>query len=37
IGRTAWLGQRLEPGPARDLVVRYDVRRGGAPLHRETA
>nr|WP_322088096.1 type VI secretion system baseplate subunit TssG [Burkholderia sp. BCC1999] len=37
IGRTAWLGQRLEPGPARDLVVRYDVRRGGTPLHRETA
>ncbi|KVH60318.1 type VI secretion system baseplate subunit TssG [Burkholderia cepacia] len=37
IGRTAWLGQRLEPGPARDLVVRYDVRRGGVPLHRETA
>ncbi|MBE2969171.1 type VI secretion system baseplate subunit TssG [Burkholderia cepacia] len=37
IGRTAWLGQRLEPGPARDLVVRYDVRRAGAPLHRETA
>lgn len=41
IGRTAWLGQRLEPGPARDLVVRYDVRRGGTPragatLHRET-
>ncbi|NTX29209.1 type VI secretion system baseplate subunit TssG [Burkholderia pyrrocinia] len=42
IGRTAWLGQRLEPGPARDLVVRYDVRRGdtpraGAAFHRETA
>ncbi|AOK19612.1 type VI secretion protein [Burkholderia cepacia] len=37
IGRTAWLGQRLEPGPARDLVVRYDVRRAGASLHRETA
>ncbi|WP_175685706.1 type VI secretion system baseplate subunit TssG [Burkholderia anthina] len=37
IGRTAWLGQRLEPGPARDLVVRYDVRRDGTALHRETA
>ncbi|WP_322082373.1 type VI secretion system baseplate subunit TssG [Burkholderia sp. BCC1972] len=37
IGRTAWLGQRLEPGPARDLVVRYDVRRGGTPLRREIA
>ena len=29
IGRTAWLGQRLDPGPARDLVVRYD----GAAAH----
>ncbi|WP_419689423.1 type VI secretion system baseplate subunit TssG [Burkholderia theae] len=37
IGRTAWLGQRLEPGPARDLVVRYDVRGGATALHRETA
>ncbi|MDR0240231.1 MAG: type VI secretion system baseplate subunit TssG [Burkholderia sp.] len=37
IGRTAWLGQRLAPGPARDLVVRYDVRRDGTPLHRATA
>ncbi|VWC91849.1 type VI secretion protein [Burkholderia lata] len=36
VGRTTWLGQRLQPGPARDLVVRYDVRSGGAPLHRET-
>nr|WP_175799182.1 type VI secretion system baseplate subunit TssG [Burkholderia anthina] len=42
LGRTAWLGQRLEAGPARDLVVRYDARRGdlprtGAAPHRETA
>ncbi|WP_063900163.1 type VI secretion system baseplate subunit TssG [Burkholderia pseudomultivorans] len=37
IGRIAWLGQRLEPGPARDLVVRYDVRRGAHAPHRETA
>ncbi|KUZ06990.1 type VI secretion protein [Burkholderia diffusa] len=42
LGRTAWLGQRLDAGPARDLVVRYDARRGdppriGAVTHRETA
>ena len=42
LGRTAWLGQRLDAGPARDLVVRYDARRGdlprtGAAFHRETA
>ncbi|WP_409333749.1 type VI secretion system baseplate subunit TssG [Burkholderia sp. Bp8963] len=41
IGRTAWLGRRLEPGPARDLVVHYDARRdsprAGVDLHRETA
>ncbi|MGU7768712.1 type VI secretion system baseplate subunit TssG [Burkholderia sp. MR1-5-21] len=29
IGRAAWLGQRLEPGPARDLVIRCDARRAG--------
>ncbi|WP_321808490.1 type VI secretion system baseplate subunit TssG [Burkholderia sp. BCC1993] len=42
LGRTAWLGQRLDAGPARDLVVRYDARRGGPPRtgavpHREIA
>nr|WP_232487729.1 type VI secretion system baseplate subunit TssG [Burkholderia ubonensis] len=31
IGRTAWLGRRLDPGPARDLVIRQAVR------HREPA
>ncbi|SAK83094.1 putative cytoplasmic protein [Caballeronia calidae] len=35
IGRSAWLGRRLDPQPARDLVVRYDERR--AARHRETA
>ncbi|WP_321820219.1 MULTISPECIES: type VI secretion system baseplate subunit TssG [unclassified Burkholderia] len=42
LGRSVWLGQRLDAGPARDLVVRYDARRGGPPRtgaapHRETA
>lgn len=33
LGRTAWLGERLDPGPARDLVLGYDGRaRGGAGL-----
>ncbi|OJB14252.1 type VI secretion protein [Burkholderia ubonensis] len=31
IGRTAWLGRRLDPGPARDLVIRQAAR------HREPA
>ncbi|KST71681.1 MULTISPECIES: type VI secretion system baseplate subunit TssG [Burkholderia] len=33
LGRTAWLGERLDPGPAHDLVLGYDARalhaRGG--------
>ncbi|MGU7784990.1 type VI secretion system baseplate subunit TssG [Burkholderia sp. PU8-34] len=42
IGRAAWLGQRLEPGPARNLVIRCDARptgtvraAGDAALQRE--
>ncbi|MDN7673476.1 type VI secretion system baseplate subunit TssG [Burkholderia oklahomensis] len=30
LGRTAWLGERLDPGPARDLVLGYDARARGA-------
>lgn len=26
LGRAAWLGKRLDPGPARDLVLGYDAR-----------
>ncbi|WP_038746056.1 type VI secretion system baseplate subunit TssG [Burkholderia sp. ABCPW 111] len=30
LGRTAWLGERLDHGPARDLVLGYDAHARGA-------